>query len=275
MKFYIDESGSHDTSPVLVLAGLVASEKQWARLSTQWTGVLNEYGVSDFHATDCANGGKKFRNISPEDRSRLFVRLTNIIKRRVSYRIWTAVAVDDYRASPYYNQDPKRIYSLASIACVSLGRHIAAQRSGDFRLAYVFDQGSEGNLAFSLFLKMLQTGEADVLRIASVAKEDRRELPPLQAADLFVYEIYRYISDQMKDSGRQMRQSLASLLSIQDGGGYFLGGRKLYELARGFVERAKEDEDWRIPVPIEVDWLDKSQTLKIVRRGVADNPGVL
>lgn len=266
MKVYIDESGSHDSSPVLALAGLVASEKQWARLSTQWTGVLKEYDLNDFHATDCANGGKKFRNILPEDRSRLFVRLTNIIKRTVSYRIWTAVAVDDYRASPYYNQDPKRIYSLASIACVSLGRHIAAQRPGDFRLCYVFDQGSEGKLAFSLFLKMLQTGEADVLRIADVTKGDRRELPPLQAADLFAYEIYRYLSDQMRDSGREMRQSLASLLSIQDGGGYFLGGRKLYELARGFVEHAKEDRDWRIPVPIEVDWLDRSRPLKISRR---------
>jgi hypothetical protein len=263
---YLDESGTHTESPVLVLAGLIASPRQWERLSQRWLRALASIGVGSFHATDCANGGGDFRGIAPQERQRVFIRLVETIKQTVSYRIWTGIAVEDYRNSPYYNQDPKRIYSLASIACISLGRHLAAQRGADYRLAYTFDQGPEGTLAFDIFRNMQASGEADVLRMAEVSTGDRRQSPPLQAADLFAYEIYRYLSDQMTNTGRKIRQSLNSILSVNDGGGYFLGGRKLMELVQGMIAHPTDKpRNWRVPIPIEVDWLDKTRRLQITQ----------
>ena len=63
MEAYFDESGTHDSSPVMCVAGYLFSAEQAARLDLEWADVLDRYKLSHFHAADCAHGVGEFKNL--------------------------------------------------------------------------------------------------------------------------------------------------------------------------------------------------------------------
>jgi hypothetical protein len=265
LSAYLDESGAHDGSKVLVLGCLVASPRSWEVLAKHWRSALDTVGVDEFHASDCAVGGGKFRDSEKRERDGLFVRLVNIIVKNASYRAWTAVSLEDHQQCAHYSEGVPSVYAIAALGCTSRVRAIALQRGADYRVPYVFDQGKVGRRAFRAFEKMAEQGRAGSLAMGAISRGDRREMPALQAADLFAYEMYRYISDQMNDSGRAMRRSLGALLPIRDAGGYFFGLQKLELLGRSVRRQMTADPDRQAVTNLPIDWLDKERTMKIAR----------
>jgi hypothetical protein len=263
LSAYFDESGIQDGSTVVVLAGLLASPRQWEILSGRWSRTLLRFGISAFKAADCANGAGEFRGWTNDDRKALVVPLISTIQQTVSYRVWTAVSVEDYKSAPYVPGGP-RIYALAAIGCASCVRVLAAQRGKTFRVPYVFDQGRYGGIIFHNFERLLNKGMGGFFAMGAISRGDHRLMVPLQAADMFAYELYRYISDQILRTGRPIRRSMDALLSVKDGGGYFLGGRKLHMLRRGVAEQQRTGV--LSPIAIGYDRLDKKQGLRIERK---------
>ncbi len=51
---YFDASGKKDAQASVTVAGCVASARKWERFHGAWRGVLEEYKVTEFHATDFA-----------------------------------------------------------------------------------------------------------------------------------------------------------------------------------------------------------------------------
>jgi hypothetical protein len=47
-----DESGIHDEAPICILAGYIASVKQWIWFDARWVEVLEKFDVGDFHSKD-------------------------------------------------------------------------------------------------------------------------------------------------------------------------------------------------------------------------------
>ena len=61
---FVDDSGSHDTSASYVLSAFYTTPRHWAKILREWLGMVHRYGVTAFHATDCANGAKEFEGWS-------------------------------------------------------------------------------------------------------------------------------------------------------------------------------------------------------------------
>jgi hypothetical protein len=57
---YFDESGSHDSAPVLCLAGFVIEQAKGQEMTERWRLMLDAFGLPFFHMTACANGTSPF-----------------------------------------------------------------------------------------------------------------------------------------------------------------------------------------------------------------------
>ena len=68
--------------------------------------------------------------------------------------------------------------------------------------------------------------------MGALSVDDRRKVPALQAADLHAYEVHKYFSDQLNNSGRGVRKSFSSLMEIKEagGGGYLFNRDRLQEV---------------------------------------------
>ena len=65
-EVYIDESGTHDQSSFLVIAGYVYLRKKAKRFSRGMEELLKKYGLPYFHMVDCAHGAPPFDKLSKQ-----------------------------------------------------------------------------------------------------------------------------------------------------------------------------------------------------------------
>lgn len=215
---YFDESGTHQKSNIWVLAGLVAPPSQWQRLAAEWQKVLDDEKLPYFHATECNAGAGIFKGWERERREKIALRLAKIIRRRVHWRTWAALALN--HPSPLFF-DPRRIvpYPACALACTYKLRALAIEKRPDTRVNYVFASGGKGSgVVFHGLGKIIGTKKQEDLRIGTLSTDTPKNLIPLQAADLHAYEIYRYFSDQMLGQ-KEIRSHLAELLPIPEAGG--------------------------------------------------------
>src|SRR5580704_8258852 len=96
MEAYFDESGTHQGSPVMCVAGYLFAAEQALHLSREWGETLDEFGVACFHMADCAQGVKKFSKLGNQQRKDLVIRLVGIIRRRMEIGIAVSISETDF-----------------------------------------------------------------------------------------------------------------------------------------------------------------------------------
>jgi len=121
-----DESGTHDGSPVVCVAGYVMEKIQARELDREWNEVLNwdqlPRPLPYFHMSDCAPdpGNGVFAGLSDKLRIQIVSRMIGVIKRRTIKGFAVTVSTDEFAAilvdHPLY-PDP---YVLASAAVRAL-----------------------------------------------------------------------------------------------------------------------------------------------------------
>lgn len=258
LSAYFDESGTHPGSPICVVAGLVASPKQWARFTPAWLKILDDFGLPEFHMKHCAHFQGPFakwdKATRSERRDKLFERLMPLIRRTVSYRVWTAIVMGEYRSMYPHDTEEENPYRIAAMGCASRLRWLAMQRGqNDLMIPYVFEHGGKGSAAiFRAFERLMNEGQEDFYRMSALTVANRQKFPPLQAADLHAYEVHKYFADQMAGTPR-LRKSFRALLQIPEThpnqGGYLMNGKKLLALAKGLKLQDEENSDG--PVALE------------------------
>jgi len=60
---YIDESGTHDGSPVTVIAGYLSIPERWAAFEMEWAGFLEDLQTDHLHAIDLFHGKGSFKGV--------------------------------------------------------------------------------------------------------------------------------------------------------------------------------------------------------------------
>ncbi len=79
---YFDASGKQEGYSFLTVAGATSPIKKWSRFEKQWSAVLHDEGVSEFHATDFAASKGEYKDWKDDKprRSAFIRRLLKIIK---------------------------------------------------------------------------------------------------------------------------------------------------------------------------------------------------
>jgi hypothetical protein len=61
---YVDGSGTHASSEVVVVSGFIAEENEWLELDRKWNAILDDprwpSRLSEFHMVDCVHGDREF-----------------------------------------------------------------------------------------------------------------------------------------------------------------------------------------------------------------------
>jgi hypothetical protein len=248
---YFDESGTHDGSPIVCMAGYVASAEQWTHFTRNWNERFNRdcsaHGIQAFHMTDYQAKQKGFENLTNDQWSSLLPSLIMMINVRIEKAFGVAFLISDYEEviGPYRTLFARGPWGFCAMLCVVIVKEWAKRRGLSERIDYVFDQGARYSGQVIAALNGTTEDFHDEFLMGAVALGDRRLNPPLQAADILAYESYKHNYNKIRHPDVPVRKSLAALLRVQPIG-FFLSRETL----EGFVERIPEsslDARWKVP----------------------------
>lgn len=203
LRAYFDDSGTHDASKIVLVAGLFGTEGRMDGLDRNWKRHLErpidgmKAPLTRFHMADCQASQGEFAGWSRTETDYFCHQLrTAIIESGVSAYVaacarkdWDDLVVGDMRA----------ILGSAEGFCIRncFVRTVAwAQRNTfDPKMTFIFDNRPspvkrDAGVVFDAFQR--ETVEPAVVGIAFLSSYDIR---PLQAADLLAWEFYQYAND--------------------------------------------------------------------------------
>lgn len=217
---YFDESSTHASSPLIVIAGGVSDDVQWSFFEAEWKGLLEEFKVPYFHMRKFAHSIGPFAPWKgDEKRRRQFIeRLVGILRRRVTVSIGLALLLDAYRevVTPEKVAEFGTPYALCGNLCVRLTGEWAQRRQHDEPIRYVFESGAQEAAELQSGFNAATAVEAvqKHYRMGSFEFAGKKDLGALQAADFIAWELAKTMVEYQKDSRRRVRKSLLSLTDV-------------------------------------------------------------
>jgi hypothetical protein len=242
---YLDDSGTHDGSLNVTVAGFVADADQWKELDREWGLLLEEYGLDQdpgyFHMAHYESRKGSYALWGNPKRIDFIRKLTGILKRRVRAGIAASFPESSLRrmkgAMPSTFPDGYAYMTCSQVCWRNIGNW-----ADDFEhpedVGSVFEDGT--------------TGRGLVLQAHSDARMNRPELAKrwhlgdlafetkmssrLQAADFFAYETYKRMTETITDVKR-WRRSVESIVSDIPIYGTFLNDEATDEIVADLVRR--------------------------------------
>ncbi len=192
---YMDESGTHDGSESVVVAGFISLPPMWVEFSAKWQLALNDFGLDYFHMADFANHVGPYASWNEEERRLRLARLLTIVSENTLGSVATCVPLKPFQDifSPRAKSICGDAYGLATVACfMYLAEHLRDQ-SLDGWVNYVLESGSRGagQIANVFNANERDPSQKADLRLSSLRFENKRQFLPLQGADILAYELYK------------------------------------------------------------------------------------
>ena len=183
---FYDDSGSAAESLAVVVGGFVALDTQWVEFTRNWNDSLRRFGISRLHMREFAHSIGEFSQFRNDRSGREWFlnQLLGHIRLRVTYSNAHAVLMSDYHAvnGTYaldYGFPPYALAGRTCIARINLWAEKCGIGKGNIR--HVFEAGSAGS--GKLFDSVLRDHKTQI------TFKPKSECVPLQAADLFAYEM--------------------------------------------------------------------------------------
>src|SRR5271166_6522584 len=98
VEAYFDESGSHNGSPVLCVAGYIIEKGMCVILESEWGEMLAEFNLPFFRMSACAHGTKPFKELTKDQCIEVEKRAIAIIRQRIVAGIAVTVVPQRYDA---------------------------------------------------------------------------------------------------------------------------------------------------------------------------------
>ena len=220
LRAYFDDTGKLDTA-VVGIGGFAASLERWKEFEPAWREVLSGFGLSWFHADDCAHFEGEFKGWNEERRRTLSRMLMDVIAKVRPTPIGAAMLSSDFKSLPLHIRTGmlKDPYFHCLQTCLD-GARIEAKYADDphERIATLFDDNDFAARARKLwqFIQHLPGNGCLLYDVASV-----REVVPLQAADWTAYEMNleskRLLGIDDASKRPRMRWPMERFLEIYDG----------------------------------------------------------
>jgi hypothetical protein len=208
-------------SDALSVAGYVAPVDQWGRFQREWKEWLDEFGVIHFHMTDWESKWGEFRGWTDDKKHRLFQKLVGTLRLRFHLGVSAAVIVSDYHAvRPLITSPEDRemsAYTFCAIQCFHRIEVWADKHRYHDPIAYILEGGDNHDGEIYALESLIRKSEARKrrFRYGSLTFADKRQLNPLQAADILAYETWKEMENFVLPGARirQPRHSARILLT--------------------------------------------------------------
>ena len=241
LQAYMDDSGSHQSSPVCVVAGYFGSIARWREFERRWNAVLKPEGIIEFHAKrfwardESGNRVSEYKNWDDARATRFLNGLLSAIERTDIYPFacgvlggeWGKQTLDNRRyltgATPNYPTGaPSRAIFLPFQVCVF---RVTSYCKPGLKVHFVFDHQREtigwASICYAeLRRKWGASRDSLSERMGELTFADSEEATPLQAADLLAYEARYYAQkadgDKNAPMSRCYKRALRNLRSKHD-----------------------------------------------------------
>jgi hypothetical protein len=226
LDLFADESHDSGRAHVISLAGLLAPRSDWTRVWRAWTAELAAEGIEVFHATECEGAQREFRGWSRTRLEAFQRRLIDVVVDPTNGIITysTSLELRAYTAlRPRLRAFLKFPPGLSINGPVDDPYFILFQQLIEMtaRDEYVSDLPPEETVGFTFDRHHLAPRAKAVSeamwrfrdfgpRIRGTGFMDKRQVVPLQVADLLAYETFRYEADTHLN-GRPERWQHAAL----------------------------------------------------------------
>jgi len=211
LESYFDESGSHEGSPVLCVAGYLYNKADCLNLDWQWKEVLDQYGLPYFRMVDCAHGNEPFDKLSKDDRIAVATRMIELIKKYMTYGF--SVTIDETQYDTW-RKDQYPLFGSAYTWCcwmslIAVGSW-AAKFGFDGKIAYFFEAGHKFQAEANKVMN--ETIDLPEFKYASHAFVKKIDTRPIQSADILAWQAAKFRKEWMKGN-RRPRADFRSLVS--------------------------------------------------------------
>jgi hypothetical protein len=210
LQAFIDDSGWDGNSPVFILAGFVAKEKQWEEFSEAWQIVLDleeprklEYlKMRESYLLD--NHNSQFYGWTEKQRDDRLEKFVRVINRHVEHAIISGVPIEPYRTLFRGKFNPEaldRPYFLSFFSIMTYLLKVAKEVHDD-RIDFIFDTlgGESKALLVREYERFKSLGPAELQKLAPEIPKFEREqdFKPLQAADMIAWLARRHFFDMAR-----------------------------------------------------------------------------
>jgi hypothetical protein len=205
LQVYLDDSGTHASSPVVVVAGAIGHAASWAELESKWRAKLAEPlpgkpPIKAFHLSELLGHYGDFKDYRPAEVDALRHDFRQIILESNLHQIVTAISRPDWDnlvVGPYRNElggAEEMCFTGIVLKSVEFLRQLNAP---NLAISYVYDLGRQT----PEFQRLFQLARDPSYRpeIASVTWGRVEQMPALQAADFIANENFRAAQEWMKD----------------------------------------------------------------------------
>lgn len=260
---YMDDSGTHDGSHNSVLGGYWGSINEWRRFERAWKAVLDSEGIEEFHAKSfwprIPGKGRPapYTGWSDERHAHFIDRLLRIIESTKIVPFGSGFSPSEWNKLPdervrlYTQNNEKRLQKPLNLPLYRIVHRVASYCHPHKTMHFVMDLDTgkpsvqEAMLSLFASIKSDLCAEQNPLseRIGGIGFEDSVKAPPLQAADLLVYEAHRYLKQANGNPycpvRKEYRRALRRFRSHDDF--WFFDDKRLRHLNQ-FVDSAGKEE---------------------------------
>ena len=223
---YFDDSGTHDQSLAVVVGGYLSSAEKWEDFACAWADMLHDAQLTYWHQVEFAQRVKEYTGWTEEKRVEFMRRATGIINDIVIGGVVCGVDSTAFKElSPQFPAPPYTPYAFCAMVCF---KHLEKWAAENFRsdpIDCVFESGTQGRGEISkmvLDLMSDEDGERLSFRIGSVRFEGKKQMLPVQAADILAYEFYlEALNGHVTGELRPTRKSLQGVGPKLFGGTFY------------------------------------------------------
>jgi hypothetical protein len=249
LKFYMDESGVHDDSPVVTVAAYAAAPRKWQEWTKRWN--VAKRPIKVFHATDAQNLRGEFAGWTKQQRDDLVKRCLSVIAEADIAGIVIGIQMDEYRKALAGRDDLKMLVGAPYSACfqwvVQSVMFLQSRTTNRQRLVFVHESNDCQRETFDAFDFVKHQGNPQGSKI-EFRFGDKVSHQPLQAADILAYEGNK----RMRDPDRPERRPSKVLNPDRRILAAHYGKANMHELvsrlekvANGRIDEIELDVGWR------------------------------
>jgi hypothetical protein len=199
MTAYFDESGTHgNDSPVVTIAGFIASDHQWRAYEHDLSQLLTEHDVRVFHAIEFRTRKGDFKGWATPKRARFNSRFLKLADNHLAYGFAMVLRREDYTSIYRVGRFTRRAridtqYGLCFRTALWKSAVLMKDHSADWPLNIVLESGhknaGDAIRVFGEFQDGLNTEYVSSLGAFDFAS--KASCLPLAMADSLAYAIFR------------------------------------------------------------------------------------
>jgi len=244
VESYFDESGSHDGSPVLCVAGYIIDKDECVQLDSKWKQVLDKYNLPYFRMSCCAHGVEPFDALDKTQRIAAETEMITIMRQHIAYGIAITVQPKSFYALIPKNENWNDPYTMCAHTCLIAVRDWANMNQFSGKIAYFFESGHRSQSSANAIMNHVFTdpGLKESYRYSSHSFADKKDVRPLQAADLIAWQWFTDEKRRMTKRADRPRADCHELMRGESGATskyhmLHLGPEHLREMARTIMRR--------------------------------------